>query len=273
MPHDLQLLQVVLVALVQGLTEFLPISSSAHLILLPRLVGWYDQGLSFDIATHAGSLVAVLAYFRREVVELFRAVPDLADAKEREPGRPAHLLLCLAVGTVPVALGGYLLQDWVAGGAREPILIAATSIGFGLLLGWADWRGRRVRDLAGLTMTAAGVIGLFQTLALIPGTSRSGITITAALLLSYTRPAAARFSFLLSIPVGLLVTGKDAFDLLAAPAGTVDWLAVLIGFAVAALSAYAVIVWFLAWLERRSLQVFVVYRVALGILLLFWFGW
>ena len=262
--------QAILIALVQGLTEFLPISSSAHLILLPRIFGWVDQGLAFDLATHAGSLVAVLVYFRREIGELFRGAPELADPEEWSPGRGAHLLVALALGTVPVALAGLFLQGFVAGAARDPILIAWTSIGFGLLLGWADWRGRRVRGLEDLTFSTAGVVGLFQALALIPGTSRSGITITAALLLAYRRPAAARFSFLLAIPVGLLVTGKDLVDLLSGAVGPVDWPLLALGFSMAALSAYLVITWFLGWLERRSLQVFVVYRVLLGLAILWW---
>ena len=272
MHSDLPLLQAILVALVQGLTEFLPISSSAHLILLPRMLEWPDQGLAFDVATHAGSLVAVLAYFRREIASLLRAVPDLRRATERRPGRPAHLLLCLVAGTVPVAVAGLLVQDWVAEQGRDPRVIAAASIAFGLLLGWADWKGRRVRELADLTLGAALVVGLFQAVALVPGTSRAGITITAALLLAYSRPAAARLSFLLAIPVGLLVSGKDALDLVSGAAGSVDWIAIAVGFAVAAVSAYAVIVWLLAWLERRSLQVFVAYRVGLGVVLLLWFG-
>lgn len=263
--------QAVLVALVQGLTEFLPISSSAHLILLPRLVGWVDQGLAFDLATHAGSLAAVLLYFRREIGELARGVPELAAPEEWSPGRGAHLLVALAVGTVPVALAGLLLQEFVAGRGRDPILIAGTSIAFGLLLGWADWTGRRLRGVETLTLRAAAVIGLFQALALIPGTSRSGITITAALFLAFRRPAAARFSFLLAIPVGLLVTGKDLVDLASGAVGPVDWGLLALGFLVAALSAYAVIAWFLSWLERRSLQVFVVYRVLLGLAILWWF--
>ena len=261
-----------LLALVQGVTEFLPISSSAHLILVPHLTGWRDQGLAFDIATHAGSLVAILVYFRRELAALVRAVPRALTRRAVVPGSDPFMLWVLAIGTVPVVVAGYLLQDWVAGEARNPLLIAATSIVFGLLLGWADWKGRETRRVEDVGWRDAVVVGLAQAVALVPGTSRAGITITAGRFLGLTRPDAARFSFLLAIPVGLIVSGKDALDLAGGGVAAVDWSAIAIGFLVSAVSAYAVVAWLLAWLQRQSLQAFVVYRVALGLFLFWWFG-
>jgi undecaprenyl-diphosphatase len=264
------LVQVVVLALIQGVTEFLPISSSAHLILVPWVLGWEDQGLAFDIAVNTGTLVAVIAYFRRDLLDLVRSlVHGLHDEGLRVEGMPARrLLAALAIGTVPVAILGFLAQDLVAGPLRHPGVIGATSIGFGFALLWADLGGRRDRDLAVLTLRDALWIGLAQALALVPGTSRAGITMTAGLALAYTRPAAARFSFLLYIPIGVLAAGKDVVDALNGELPAVSLPPMLVGFAVAAISAYLVIRGLLAWLQRRSLTVFVVYRVLLGLAIL-----
>ena len=262
--------QAILVALIQGLTEFLPVSSSAHLILLPQWFGWPDQGLSFDIITHFGSLIAVLVFFRREVVEIVvQGVPSFLLRGEWRPGEKGFLTAALGVGTLPVAVLGFLAQDWVATAGRSVVIIASTSILFGIFLGWADLRGRRDRALAALLWRDVLIIGAFQALAIVPGTSRSGITITAALLLGLSRPAAARFSFLLSIPIGLLVSAKDLLDIY--HGGMEAGIGFLIlGFLVSAVSAYAVIAGLLSWLERQSLGLFVGYRVLLGVGLLIW---
>lgn len=266
----MSLAQAVLLALIQGVTEFLPISSSAHLILVPWVLGWEDQGLGFDIAVNTGTLVAVMVYFRDDLVGLVRSlVHGLRDEGLRVEGMPARrLLAALAIGTVPVALGGFLLQDLVAGPLRHPLVIASTSILFGFALLWADLGGRRDRELAVLTLRDALWIGLAQAVALVPGTSRAGITMTAALALAYTRPAAARFSFLLYIPIGVLAAGKDVVDAWTGELPAVSLPPMLVGFLVAAVSAYLVIRGLLAWLQRRSLTVFVVYRVLLGLAIL-----
>jgi undecaprenyl-diphosphatase len=264
-------LQAAILAVVQGITEFLPISSSGHLILLPRLLGWEDQGLTFDIATHIGSLLAVLVYFRRDLVPLAAATPRLFTREALRPGTDAYLLLALGIGTVPAALAGLLLSDFVAGEARNPRLIACTAIGFGLLLGLADRVARGDRSLRDMRFGQVLLVGTFQAMALIPGTSRSGATITAGLFTGLDRPAAARFSFLLSVPVGLLVTVKQVIDLAAGAGAGVGAVALFVGFAVSAVTSFAVIAFLLRWLQRRTLTVFVVYRVALGLLLLAWF--
>ena len=190
------LLQAIVLALIQGVTEFLPISSEAHLILVPWVLGWEDQGLAFDIAVNTGTLLAVMAYFRRDLAGVGRSLlHGLREEGIRVEGMPARtLLLALLVGTLPAAAAGLLFHDWVAGPLRHPLVIAATSIFFGLVLLGADLGGGRRRELATLRMRHALWIGLAQALALVPGTSRAGITMTAALALAYTRPAAARFS-------------------------------------------------------------------------------
>lgn len=259
-------LQAVFLALLQGVTEFLPISSSAHLILAPYLFGWQDQGLVFDVATNTGTLLAVVLFFRRDLAELTRGLLGGASTVEGMP--PGRFLAAWIVGTIPVAVAGLWLYDFIAGEARDPALIAATSIGFGLLLWVGDRWGRRRRELASLTVWDALWIGLAQAVALIPGTSRSGITITLALMLGFTRPAAARFSFLLAIPVGVLAAAKDVLDVWGGAVSVGGIVPLLVGFVVSALSAYLVIGWLLRWLEQQTLTVFVVYRVVLGLAIL-----
>jgi undecaprenyl-diphosphatase len=258
----------VLLAVVQGISEFIPVSSSAHLILVPFLFGWKDQGIHFDIATNTGTLLATLLYFRLDVRDLvigfFTGQPRAAHGDFP----PRRLALALILGTIPAGIVGLLIHDWVATQARNPLLIAGTSIVYGLLLWVADRLGRQDRPLADMTYAAALAIGAAQALALVPGTSRSGITITAALLLGFTRPTAARFSFLLSIPIGILVALKDAKDLLAAGVTVADLVPMALGLAVSAVVGYLVIAWLLAWLRRQNLTVFVVYRLVLGGLLL-----
>ncbi len=268
-------LHAVVLGLIQGITEFLPISSSAHLVLAPRLFGWTDQGLGFDIATNTGTLLAVMAFFRHELVALTRAgVGALAPSGRREGpagrrlGPDARLAWLVALGTVPVAVAGLLAYHWVASVARNPLLIAVTSIGFGLLLWWADAAGSRRREVESVGLLDAVVVGVAQALALIPGTSRSGITITAGLARGFTREDAARFSFLLYVPVGVLAAAKEGLDLVREGAPGVGLGPLLVGFAVAAVAAYLTIGALLAWVQRRSLTVFVVYRVVLGLAIL-----
>jgi undecaprenyl-diphosphatase len=266
----------VVLGLIQGITEFLPISSSAHLVLAPHLFGWRDQGLDFDIATNTGTLLAVIVFFRHELVTLTRAglasLTPAGRAEGRMPGRrlspDARLAWLVALGTVPVAVAGLLAYHWVATVARNPLLIAATSIGFGLLLWWADAAGSRRRGVEDVDLVDTVVVGLAQALALIPGTSRSGITITAGLGRGLTREDAARFSFLLYVPVAVLAAAKELLDLVQGGAPGVGLGPLLVGFAVAAGSAYLTIGALLAWVQRRSLTVFVVYRVLLGVAIL-----
>ena len=263
----MSLLQAIVLGLIQAVTEFLPISSSGHLILVPRLLGWPDQGLAFDEAVHVGTLVATLLYFRREVAEMTAGLfASLRRPAEAPPaGRFAWLL---GLGTVPAAVAGLLLADWVGTVARDPLLIAGTLIGYGILLGLADRFGRRDRGLETVGLKAAMLIGLAQALALVPGTSRSGITITAALFLGLDRTAAARFSFLLSIPVGLLVAVHDLVQIGSGEVPQAGLVSLGAAFLVSAAAAYLVIAALLAWVRVRSLMPFVAYRVALGVSIL-----
>lgn len=260
-----------ILALVQAITEFLPISSSGHLILLPRLLGWADQGLEFDIATNTGTLLAVMAFYRRELRDLIVGFFTGAQV-EGEDFVPRRLALQLAVGTVPAAVAGLLFHDSIATVARNPLLIALNAAFFGVLMLVADRFGRRERGIADLAWKDVVLIGCAQALALNPGTSRSGITLTAALFLGLARPAAARFSFLLSIPIGILAAAHSGLGLLKGQAPDVGWAATLVGIAVSAVAGYLVIGWLLGWLRQRSLTVFAVYRLILAVVIagLFW---
>ena len=256
-------LQIVILALVQGLTEFLPISSSAHLILVPVLTEWPDQGLAFDVAVHAGTLTAVVLYFRRELARMF--VEWFASFKGRltPDGRLAWAVL---IGTIPVGIAGLVFKDVISTHLRSPLVIAAATILFGLLLWYADRGGKRNKDEYGLLLCDVLVIGLAQALALIPGTSRSGITITAGLMLGLKREAAARFSFLLSIPVIFLAGSLETVEYLSA-ASIHDAQPLLVGALISAVSAYACIHYFLKLLERIGMLPFVAYRLVLGVVL------
>jgi len=259
-------LHAVWLALLQGLTEFLPISSSAHLILLPRLLGWPDQGLAFDVAVHVGTLAAVVTCFRVEVVRLFSAW--LRSCATRRLDADARLAWLVLLGTVPVVVCGLLFHDVVETGLRSPLVIASTTIIFGILLGVSDQSGHQQRDETSLRFSDVAVIGLMQAVALIPGTSRSGITMTAGLMLGLTRTAAARFSFLLSIPV-IAMAGVYEAGKLVEQAAPVDWRALLIGIAVSGVSAWLCIRVFLSLIERVGMWPFVAYRLVLGAVL-FW---
>lgn len=265
----MELIQIIVLAVVQGLTEFLPISSSAHLILVPVLTDWYDQGLSFDIAVHLGSLGAVLCYFRRELMVLSR--DWYRSLLSRRLIGESRLAWGVLLATIPVGLAGLAFKDLVANQWRSPLVIATALIGFGLVLAWSDWNHQNGRDERSLGWRDFAIIGCAQALALIPGTSRSGITITAALFLGLSREAASRFSFLLSIPVIILAMGLETVSLVRSDQA-VDWLSLGLGTFLAGISAYLCIHYFLAFIRRIGMQPFVVYRLFLG-LLLFYIFW
>ena len=257
-------LHIIVLALVQGLTEFLPISSSAHLILVPYLTGWPDQGIAFDVAVHVGTLVAVVLYFRKEIRRMFSAWLVSLHGKHTEDSKLAWAVL---VATLPAGLAGLLFEGFISANMRTTLVIAATTISFGLLLWYADWSGERRRDEYSLTLKDILIIGCAQAVALIPGTSRSGIPITAGLLLGLTAPAAARFSFLLSIPVILLAGGMETVDYLQV-ANLGDMKDLIYGALISAFSAYLCIHFFLMLLERTGMTPFVIYRLILGVVLL-----
>lgn len=265
----MELVQIVVLALVQGLTEFLPISSSGHLILVPQFLGWDDQGLAFDIAVHLGTLLAVLTYFRRDV-----ATMAVAWARTLGGGSlkgDARLAWAVLLGTVPAGIAGLLFMDQVEQHLRSPQVIAATTGGFGILLWVADRFGVKRRSEYAIGPFSVLVIGLAQALAIIPGTSRSGITITAGLVMGLSREGASRFSFLLAIPIILLAGAVKLLDLLQSEA-PVLWGVLGLGTALSAVAAYTCIHVFLRFIDRVGMLPFAIYRVVLALVIGFAFG-
>ncbi len=269
---------LVLLALVQGITEFLPISSSAHLVLLPRLLHWPDQGVLIDVAAHLGTLLAVVGYFRRDVEGMILAAAGIAGVrgararlvKDGEWEQNQRLVQALVIATLPVVIIGYLfMKTGLVDALRRIDVIAATSIGFGVLLWVADRWAPVARGLDRLTARHALMIGLAQALALVPGTSRSGITMTAARALGFSRPDAARFSMLLAIPTILAAGTLGALTLLE-EGPDAPWTDALLVLGLSALIAYAAIAGLMRWLARHDFGPFVAYRLVLGALLWLW---
>lgn len=264
----METIQIVVLALIQGLTEFLPISSSAHLILPAEVLGWPDQGLAFDVAVHFGSLIAVLVYFRRDVWVLLRdGLGGLVNNRYTDEGRLAWLIV---LATIPAGLAGLIFKGYIETHLRSAAVIAATTIGFGVLLWWADIWGKRTGTLAQLNWKKALAIGIAQALALIPGTSRSGITMMAGLMLGMKREDSARFSFLMSIPVIALSAMLLSFDLLSLE--VVPWGDILLGTVLSCISAYLCIHFFLQFISRIGMAPFAIYRLLLGAALI-WMIW
>lgn len=277
----MNLLQALVLGVIQGLTEFLPISSSAHLIIVPWLADWEPFGLAFDVALHIGTLTAILSYFRRELLQMARrTLASWVDLRGRRwPEDPeARLGIAIVLATIPAATFGLvfeqLIEEFFHGGDLSTaaiMTIALVLIALGFVLAIADrWLVRRGSGMAEreLTLRRALLIGLAQSLALIPGASRSGTTIAAGLLVGLNRPAAARFSFLLGVP---LITGagiKQSWDVIQHGAGGVGWEVFLVGMVTAAVVGYLAIAGLLRFLARRSVDVFVGYRLMLGLLLI-----
>ena len=261
-------LHLVILALVQGFTEFLPISSSGHLVLLPIVSGWPDHGLVYDVAAHFGTLFAVVYYFRKDLVILSNAwFGSISRGEQSIHTRTAWGIIW---ATVPVCMIGFLARDFISEYLRSPLVIAATTIVFGVVLWGADYFGRRERSLDGLRIPDVVVIGFAQALALIPGTSRSGITMSAGLALGLSREASARFSFLLSIPVISVAALYESWHLFVSDL-IIDWLGLTIVTVGSALSAFLCIVVFLKFVESIGFGIFVIYRILLGGLLLYLF--
>ncbi len=259
-------LQVVVLAIVQGITEFLPISSSGHLVLVPSAAGWADQGLAFDVAVHFGSLLAVCLFFRDDIFALLRGAKYLmkADYQTLE-GRMA---VALGIGTVPAAVAGLALAGWIEANLRSPAVIVFTLSGYAIVMVLADRFGRRDRIVADVTLRDALIIGCAQALALVPGTSRSGVTISAGRMLGLDRQDAARFSFLLSVPVILLATVYELGSLLMS-GEEVAWAQLSVAALVAAFVAYVSIDFFMRFVSRIGLLPFALYRIALAAVILY----
>lgn len=257
---------LVLLAIVQGVTEFLPISSSGHLILVPEVTGLADQGLAIDAAVHVGTLGAVIIYFWRDVWRMTRGAGELATGRMTDGAR---LALYVVLATIPVVIAGLLFKETVETSLRSAEVIAWATIGFGIVLWLADHYGHRLRHLSALTLPHALIVGIAQAIALIPGTSRSGITMAAARMLGYERTDAARFSMLLSIPTivaaGVLV-GRDLIAAGDVSLGADALFAAALSFA----AALATIALLMRWLTVATFTPFVIYRLALGAGLLVW---
>ena len=263
------LLQVIVLAVVQGLTEFLPISSTAHLYLTSRLFGWQLEGLDFDIALHIGTLLAVLLYFARDWMQIIAQGFGVRMKGDNELHHNHMLLWVLAIGSIPVGIAGLVFNKQAETTWRNPFVIGGMLIAVGVLMYLADNAGRQQRDLSSVNLPDAVTIGVAQALAVVPGTSRSGITISAGLFRNMTRESAARFSFLLSTPAIAAAAAKALYDM-HKKGGLHGVLStdVLVGVAVSAITGCFVISWFLHYLRRGGLRPFVYYRIVFGIIVI-----
>jgi undecaprenyl-diphosphatase len=268
------LTQAIILALVQALTEFLPVSSTAHLVLFPWLLHWQDPGLAFDVALHAGTLLAVILYFFKDWVTLILCGLGMkypAAAPAEEVARHRRLFWYMVVGTIPAAILGKLFHHQIEDNLRTPMIIGVSLVVVALVMWWADSRANLTRKLEESNMGDALSIGSAQALALWPGVSRSGITITTGLFRHFSREAATRFSFLLSAPViaGAVLTELPKLIKLHKAGGLELPLSTLaISILVSGVAGYFVIAFFLRYLQTRTLKVFIVYRLVFGIIVL-----
>ena len=245
--------QAIILGIVQGFTEFLPVSSSGHLIFFPALFGWEDQGIVFDTVIHLGTLLAVVFYFRKKLISLCHDI---------------RLLLFILASMIPAGFVGVLWGDRIEYFFRSPQIVAWNLIGWGIVLGFADWYEKRHVPDATVEWKHTVTMGFSQVLALIPGTSRSGITMTAGLFFGLSRAKAAEFSFLMSIPIIAAAGGSGLRDLAAAAYGSVPFVPLLAGFMAAAVSGFFAITVLLRFLTKHGFFPFVVYRIAIGIMIL-----
>ena len=287
----MEIIQSIILGVIQGVAEFLPISSSGHLVLVPHIFDWEDQGLAFDVALHWGTLIAVMVYFRKEWMRILRKSYLLnrvvsikylvlstkqnyqpkAGLLSRRTIAPwteklkSDILFIIIIATIPGVIAGLLLSNYAETVFRNPLIVAGTLFFGAVLLFYADKTGVKKTDLTSLTLKMGILIGLFQALAIVPGVSRSGITITIALLLGLRRTDAARFSFLLSTPIILGAGIKEFPSLLK---NGLD-ITIIVGVLVSAISGYLAIKYMLKYLENKSYNIFVGYRMVLAIAILF----
>jgi undecaprenyl-diphosphatase len=266
------LYQVVILAIVQGLTEFLPISSTAHLVLFPWFLHWKDPGLAFDVALHAGTLVAVAAYFWRHWWGMLTSLLGKGSSVDPKLQISSRLFWLLVIATVPAGIAGWFLEHAAEEQLRQPLIIGTALIVVGLLMWAGDRLTPRKFTLSQISLVDAILIGVAQAFAIIPGVSRSGSTMTAGLFRGISREAAARFSFLLSTPIIAGAALKAGVELLRAGVPPEMRVPLLVGISVSAVVGYLAIAALIRYLERRSFQIFIVYRIALGVLVLA-LGW
>ena len=263
----MSILQAVILAIVQGLTEFLPISSSAHLALAPWLLGWKDPGLTFDIALHFGTLAAIIIYFFRDWLQIIAQGFGVSYGRDEELRQNPRLLWVLLASTIPVGIAGLAFHKQAEAEWRSPFVIGAMLIGVGFLMLIADRVGRLKKDIAHTSFMDSMVIGISQALAVVPGTSRSGITITAGLFRGLTRPAAARFSFLLSTPA-IGAAALKAFWDMHKSAERIEMMPFIVGVVVSAITGVAIIGLLIRYLRSHTLKFFIYYRIIFGIIVI-----
>jgi undecaprenyl-diphosphatase len=259
-------IELFILALIQGLTEFLPVSSSAHLILPSAILGWKDQGQALDVALHVGTLLAVIMYYRKEVGAMtvsWLGTVGIGPQRRKETSFEGKLAWYIILASIPLGFVGFLGKDFIEDNLRSAAIIAATTILFGLLLGFADIKAKENVKIEKMSFKGAMLIGLAQALALVPGTSRSGITMTLGMMIGLSKENAARFSFLLSIPA-IVMTGGYLTYKLATSGADVDWETLGIGSLLAFFSAYACIHYFLILVKKVGMMPFVIYRLILG---------
>ncbi|MFZ4487216.1 MAG: undecaprenyl-diphosphate phosphatase [Candidatus Nanopelagicales bacterium] len=259
-------LEAVVLGLVQGITEFLPISSSAHIFVVSQLLGWQDPGAAFTAVSQIGTELAVIVYFRRDIARILSAWARSLVKPALRSGIDARMGWYIIVGTIPIAVLGLAFSHQIETAARNLWLVSGTLIVFGIILGVADALGRHRLALANLNAKDGILFGLGQALALIPGVSRSGATISTGLALGYTREASARYAFLLAIPAVVASGLYEATKISSDP--VVAWGPTLLATVIAFFTGFAVIAWLLRWVTTRSYLPFVIYRIALGLLLI-----
>jgi undecaprenyl-diphosphatase len=266
------LYQAIVLAIVQGLTEFLPISSTAHLTLFPWLFGWEDPGLTFDVALHAGTLVAVAVYFWRMWVDMLMSLAGVGPADAETKRQERRLFWLLVIGTIPGGLAGWLFENAAETKLRSPFIIAAALIIVGLMMWWGDHISARNHNLNEVNLKDAIVVGISQAFAVIPGVSRSGATMTGGLFCGMKRETSARFSFLLSTPIIAGAALKKGLEMYHEGIPAAMRLPLIVGVIISAIVGYLVIAGLMRYLERRTFKIFVVYRLALGVIVLL-LGW
>ena len=264
------LAHAIILGIVQGLTEFLPVSSSAHLIIIPWILNWDDGGLTFDVALHVGTLAAVVVFFFRDWVQIIGQALGIRNGPDPILAKNRGLLWLLAAGTIPGAIAGVLFEKQAESAFRSPYIIATAAIGVGLIMWWADSAGRKLKDIGKVSMADSLTVGCAQAFAIIPGVSRSGSTILAGLFRGMDRPTAARFSFLLSTPIIAGAAAKKFWDVMKHGGGIPHdmQMAFLAGIIASAIVGCLTIAFFLNFLRRRSLAVFVWYRILFGIMVI-----
>jgi len=258
----METIQTIILAIIQGLTEFLPISSSAHLILISQMSGWSDQGLLVDVALHFGTLLAVIYYFRSEIVQMFE--PHHFSSTQTLLHSPIGII---TIATVPIVIVGGLFNEFIEQNLRSPSIIAIASIFFGILLYFADLKHAKKDEVLELTLLIGLLIGLSQILALIPGTSRSGITITMGLFLGLSRVEALKFSFMLAIPVIVAATILQSIELFNTQLIDINYLPLFLGVFISFIIAFLTIRWFIEFVNRIGMLPFVIYRIFLGVII------